>query len=209
MFDKYKFRALLIKLMEGATTVEFAKRTGFNRTYISKYLNLRLDKPPSPAKLKGLTGKSVSYEELMTVCGHFDGPDRNAEPIKIPVVGCINAGMPVYAAENIEGYESVLMEDVGLGDEFFYLRVSGNSMINARIRNGDLVFVRKQDDVESGEIAVVMVDDETATLKRVIKKQDLIILQPENPEYSPLIFSSGERSRVRILGKVVHVKFKV
>ena len=80
-------------------------------------------------------------------------------------------------------------------------------MVNARIHDGDLVLVRKQSDVNNGDIAVVTIDDETATLKRILKKENILVLQPENPSYSSYIFSGEEQNRVRIIGKVIHVKF--
>ena len=82
-------------------------------------------------------------------------------------------------------------------------------MINASIYPNDLVFVRKQDDVESGDIAVVIIDNETATLKRVLKKEGLLILQAENPAYAPMVFTPAELPRLHINGKVLHVKFKL
>ena len=82
-------------------------------------------------------------------------------------------------------------------------------MINARIYDGDLVFVRKQDDVESGDIAVVITNDENISIKRIIKKDNILILQAENSEYLPMIFTEKDRDNVRILGKVIHVKFKI
>lgn len=82
-------------------------------------------------------------------------------------------------------------------------------MINARIYPNDLVFVRKQTDVESGDIAVVIIDNDTATLKRVLKKDGLFILQAENPAYAPMVFTAKDADRLQIIGKVLHVKFKL
>ena len=69
MFQKVKFKEQLQKLIGNSTTTEFSERTGFNRTYLSKYLNLRLDRPPSPDLLRAIAGPEVSYEELMVSCG--------------------------------------------------------------------------------------------------------------------------------------------
>ena len=82
-------------------------------------------------------------------------------------------------------------------------------MINARIYDGDLVFVRKQSDVENGDIAVVMTNQDEVSIKRIIKKGNIIVLQPENPEYMPMIFDEQDCEKVKILGKVEHVKFKI
>lgn len=124
---------------------------------------------------------------------------------RIPVLGVIRAGVPILAEEHIEGYE-LIDADLAKTGEYFYLRVTGDSMTGARIHEGDLVLVRKQEDVENGEIAVVNVDGENATLKRVFKTNGTLILHPENPAHKPIMMEKGE---VRIVGKVVEVKFKV
>lgn len=210
MFQKVKFKEQLQKLIGNATTTEFSERTGFNRTYLSKYLNLRLDRPPSPDLLRTIAGPQVSYEELMVSCGYLPAESFSLRhSVRIPILGAVHAGMPALAVENIEGYETVDASEISACHEYFYLRVQGDSMINARIYPNDLVFVRKQDDVESGDIAVVIIDNESATLKRVLKKDGLLILQAENPAYAPMIFSPAELSRLHIVGKVLHVKFKL
>lgn len=132
------------------------------------------------------------------------------ETLAIPILGVIRAGEPMFAIENIEGYEFVDISETK-GGEFFYLRVNGDSMINARILDGDLVYVRKQQDVESGDIAVVIINGYEATLKRVLKTDDSVILQPENPKYKPTVFGKKEieSGYLKIVGKVIHVKFKI
>jgi repressor LexA len=130
------------------------------------------------------------------------------DSVKIPVLGVVTAGMPIYAEENILSYEYVDKNEVKNGD-YFYLKVKGDSMINARIMDGDLVFIRKQREVVNGEIAVVLINNEEATLKRVLKTKDTVILQPENPKYVPMVFNKRdvENQNIQVLGKVVHVKF--
>ena len=152
----------------------------------------------------------MSYEELMVSCGYLPAESFSLRhSVRIPILGAVHAGMPALAVENIEGYETVDASEVSACHEYFYLRVQGDSMINARIYPNDLVFVRKQDDVESGDIAVVIIDNETATLKRVLKKEGLLILQAENPAYAPMVFTPAELPRLHIIGKVLHVKFKL
>ncbi len=84
----------------------------------------------------------------------------------------------------------------------FCLRVKGDSMINARICDGDIVFIRKQPNVNDGEIAAVLIGDE-ATLKRVYKKKNEIILVAENPNYAPMVYKNHELNEIIILGKVI------
>lgn len=117
---------------------------------------------------------------------------------RIPLVGIIACGTPILAQENVEGEVSV-PEHVHAD---FALRCKGDSMINARIYDGDVVYIRQQETVESGEIAAVLIDDE-ATLKRVKLYPDHISLEPENPQYRPLVFWENDMNSVRILGLAV------
>lgn len=114
----------------------------------------------------------------------------------VPLVGTIACGDPILAVENIEG-EVSMPENVHAD---FALRCRGDSMIGARINDGDLVFIRQQPTVEDGQIAAVMIDDE-ATLKRVYHHGSTVVLQAENPAHKPIIVDST--SDVRVLGLAV------
>lgn len=118
---------------------------------------------------------------------------------KIPLLGTIACGEPILAEENIEGFLA-MPENVGAD---FCLRCKGDSMINARIFDGDIVYIRQQPRVEDGEIAAVMVGDDEATLKRVRLFTDHIVLEPENPQYRAKSFWDEDMDNVRILGKAV------
>lgn len=117
---------------------------------------------------------------------------------KVPLIGAIACGAPVLAQEHIEDY--VDMPSHIHAD--FALTCKGDSMINARIFDGDVVYIRQQDTVENGQIAAVLIDNE-ATLKRVRLFEDHIALEPENPQYRPLVFWGEEMNAIRILGKAV------
>lgn len=119
------------------------------------------------------------------------------EMVSLPIVGRISCGNGAVALEEIEGYEVTPKEWLN-GGEYFYLRARGDSMIGARINDGDLLLIRKQQTVEDGEIAAVVIDDE-AVLKRVYKQNDTLVLQSENPNYPPKIISEGQ---VQIVGKL-------
>lgn len=117
---------------------------------------------------------------------------------KIPLIGSIACGAPILAEEHIEEYIDIprhIHAD-------FALTCKGDSMINARIFDGDVVYIRQQDTVDNGEIAAVLIDGE-ATLKRVQLFEDHISLEPENPQYRPLVYWNEEMNTVRILGKAV------
>jgi repressor LexA len=121
----------------------------------------------------------------------------NMELVHIPIVGKIACGNGIIALQDIEGYEATPKEWLN-GGEYFYLRAKGDSMIGARINDGDLLLIRKQSDVEDGEIAAVIIDDE-AVLKRVYKQNDTLVLQSENPNFPPKILTDG---KVQIVGKL-------
>ena len=121
---------------------------------------------------------------------------------KVPLLGTIACGEPILATENIESY--VDMDSDVHAD--FALRCQGDSMVNARIMDGDIVFIRKQDKGENGEIAAVLMDDcseSQATLKRVYISDDKIRLCAENPNYQDMIFFEEDMNKVRIIGKAI------
>lgn len=120
------------------------------------------------------------------------------ETYKVPLVGRIACGQPITAEENIEDYM-----DVPKGKHVdFCLLCEGDSMIDAGIDDGDIVYIRKQPDIENGQIAAVRIDNE-ATLKRVYKYPDRLVLQPENRSYPPLTYVGEEMNQVSIEGKAV------
>lgn len=128
-------------------------------------------------------------------------------PIKtkvVPLVGEIVAGKPKYADEEFQYF--IEIDDVIRAD--FCLKVKGDSMINARIYEGDIVFIRKQSDVEDGEIAAVRIDDE-ATLKRVYKMPGRVQLRAENPSYEPINITEEDHKDVEILGKAIAFQSRV
>lgn len=124
----------------------------------------------------------------------------------IPIVGTVNCGVPLFAEDNIEGYIETPIEDMNTGETYFWLHAKGDSMINEGIREGDLLLIRQQNDVDSGSIAVVTIDDNEATLKRVIKKENALILQPANPAYETKIFVGAEMESIKIRGKLMKLE---
>ena len=121
------------------------------------------------------------------------------EMINIPIVGKVTAGMPILATENIEDSFPVPLDYIKHNRELFMLKVSGESMINAGINNGDLAIIEKQENAENGDIVVALIDNE-ATIKRFFKEKDHIRLQPENDTMSPIIVDNCS-----ILGKLVGI----
>ena len=145
---------------------------------------------------KGLLRRDAMKPRAIGLSSAFSPFDENASLREIPVVGCVAAGTPILAEENIEETMTLPEEMVGSG-ELFILRVRGESMIQAGIMNDDYIVVHRQMDANNGEIVVAMIDDE-ATVKRFYKENGHIRLQPENDAMEPIIVPE-----VMILGKVV------
>lgn len=137
---------------------------------------------------------------------------NESEMVKIPVLGVIKAGIPMFAEENIIGYEYVHQEELLMGEEYFYLQIKGDSMINAGIPDGSKVLVKKQNFIENnGEIMAVRVNGDEATLKRVYKQKDGLVLQSENPKYAPMFFPATDINTgyVGIIGKAIKVEINL
>lgn len=123
----------------------------------------------------------------------------------VPILGVIRAGAPMLAVEDVEGYAPAGVSDP---EEHFYLRVTGDSMVNAGIRDGDLVLLRRQETADNGQIVACLLDGEDATLKRFRRQGETVILQPENPAYEPRLvplrdFGTGAARIVGVAVKLV------
>lgn len=147
---------------------------------------------------------SVSVAELF---GEPADPSAH-KGILIPVLGCVQAGLPNEAVEDVLDYEEITPELASTG-EFFALRVRGDSM-EPRMVEGDVVIVRKQDNADSGDIVVALVNGDEATIKRLKKRPEGILLIANNPTYEPMFFSNREIRElpVRVIGKVVELRAK-
>ena len=144
---------------------------------------------------KGYIRKTAGSSRGIMLTGHGGA-------VSIPIVGTVQAGELQIAIEEIEGYFAIDRSRIPSEDAFF-LKVKGDSMINAAILDGDLALVRPQPAAENRDIVVAMVDGE-ATLKRFYRERGRIRLQPENPNMEPIIVRAGE-GRVTIVGKVVGI----
>lgn len=122
----------------------------------------------------------------------------------VPLLGTIACGMPLFAEENVEAMISI-PENIHAD---FALRCKGNSMTGARIFDSDIVYIRKQDTVENGEIAAVLIDNE-ATLKRFYHYGDTVVLRAENPDFKEIQLSSKDIDEIRILGKAVYFSSRI
>lgn len=188
----------------------YMKKKGIDQAHIVSALNItastvsdwvngkkypRVDSMQRLADLLGVKMSVLTEDHTLP-----SGAIPLSELHRIRIVGTVRAGVGGLALEDPEGYE---IADVRRPDDYFYLRVVGDSMAPS-INEGDLALVRIQSDVESGELAVVVINGDEGTIKKVVKKSDgTIILQAFNPEYDPRIFSGRALSKVHIAGKVV------
>lgn len=161
---------------------------------IADYFNVDLDY---------LLGKSDIPQKILCFSSGNGSFSHSILPIttqRLPLLGNIACGKPIYADEDRESYVEV-GTDINAD---FCLKAKGDSMINARILDGDIVFIRQQPSVEKGEIAAVIINDE-ATLKRVYyyPEDNKLILQAENPAYEPLVYIDEELNDIQILGKAI------
>lgn len=198
------------RLEKGMTLEELGRKVGVSKVTIHKYESKVITNIPSDRIEAMAKALEVSPAYLM---GWNDSPSEDIDiskipgvimPVKlkrIPILGSIACGEPLFAEQNYEGY---FMLDENLAGADFCLRAKGDSMIEANIFERDLVFFKKTNDVENGTIAAVLIDDE-ATLKRISKSEDMLILQPCNRIYSPIIIKPDDDKRVLILGEMVGV----
>ena len=172
---------------------------------IANYFNVSVDY---------LLGNDTDDTDLFNLKGdvRFLKKVKDNEMVKIPVLGAIRAGLPLYADENIIDYEYVHQEELLMGEETFFLEVKGDSMINARIYEGDRVRIRKQNHLDNnGDIMAVRVNGDEATLKRVYLQENGIALISENPKYAPMFYPASEieSGYVEIIGRAMEVKIKL
>lgn len=200
----------------GLTMLEVAKLVGVSEATISRYesgniKNMRRDRiekyasalkvsPSSFLDINEDNDTASADPDLSALMQKYD----NIKPIKLkrfPMLGEIACGEPIFADEDKEHY---IMADMDI-DADFCLTAKGDSMINARIYEGDIVFIKEMPIVENGDIAAVIIEDE-ATLKRVYYYPDDNMLQlvAENPKYKPLVYQGPELDTIRILGRAVY-----
>ena len=194
----------------GLSVDDIAEKIGKNRATVYRYESSEIEDLPTSileplAKALSTTPAYLMGWETDNI---FSIPNiiPLPETKEIPLLGTIACGEPILAEENIEDYIKL---DKAVDAEFA-LRCKGDSMIGARIRNGDIVYIHQQEDVENGEIAAVLIGNE-ATLKKVYKypEKNMLVLKPANPEYEDFIYTGAELEEIRILGKAVGFYSKV
>ena len=183
---------------------EFGQKIGVAESTVSLYeSNKRFPDADTLKMISALFGVSLDY-----LRGNAPAKAVQQKPtgrgVRIPVLGRVVAGIPIEAVEEILDYEEITPELAATG-EFFALQVKGDSML-PKLEEGDVVIVKKQEDVETGDIAIVLVNGDEATIKQVKKVNGGIMLYGFNPDvYEPHFYSNQQIQElpVRILGKVI------
>ena len=189
---------------KGISIAQLEKILSYGNGSIAKSKTLRSDRVVDIAKYFGVTTDYI----LTGKNGTLERVQLENEPCVIKVLGRVAAGVPIEASEDVIGEEMITSKMAESG-EYFGLRISGNSM-EPEIHHGSIVIVRQQDDVENGDIAIVLINGGEATCKKIEKFDNGIMLVPFNKEYQEKFYTNDEIENlpVRILGKVVEQRKK-
>ncbi|MBQ8331898.1 MAG: helix-turn-helix domain-containing protein [Clostridia bacterium] len=195
----------LLKINQ-TTVYRVAKSTGISASTFSDWKSGR--SVPKADKLMRIAEHfGVSLEYLLDGAKTGSGISSKREK-RIPIIGEIRAGTPIITNETLLGYEPADVEDT---DDYFYLKVLGDSMKNIGMVNGSLVLFRKQQYAEDGDIVACLVGGDSATVKRFHRSHKNIYLLPENEDYEPIHLTTDdfESGEARILGIAREVKIKL
>ncbi len=189
------------RIAAGLTLDDVARQIGTSRQTVQKYESGVISNIPSDKIEKIAVVLHTTPAQLMGWNEHAEIGTPYHPTHKIPILGCISAGLPIYAEQHIEGY---IYTDLNGGNEYFGLRVHGDSMNAMNINEGNVLIVRRQSIVENGDIAVVLVNGECATVKRFYQSGNIVTLLPQstNPEHSPQMYDL-KKIDVNVLGKVI------
>lgn len=202
-------RLKMLREEKGLTQKDLAEKLSLTPKAISFYeLGSREPSGDALIRMAHILGTTTDYLLGNSIIKEAD--QKVSRGVRIPVLGRVVAGIPIEAVEEILDYEEITPELAATG-EFFALKIRGHSM-DPRMMEGDVVIVRRQDDVESGDVAIVLVNGNEATVKRVKKQEEGITLIATNTSvYEPHFYSNKEIAElpVRILGRVVELRGKM
>ncbi len=195
--------------LSGMTLDDIAHKVGVAKSTVQRYENGKIDKIKLPVIESIASALNVNPAWLIGKTDLFTPVvPFSAKGLSINVLGRVAAGIPIEAITDIIDTEEISAKLAQTGS-FFGLRLHGDSM-EPRMCDGDVVIVRQQDDAESGDVVIALVDGEDATCKRIRKYRDGIELISNNPAYPPMFFSNEEiqTKPVKIIGKVVELRGK-
>lgn len=211
MFNKNKFANIIKKINElYENQTDFAKKARVNRTYLSQYMNLKLDSPPSPKKLRGIADASkgiTTYEELMEICGHvteltFANKSIVEQNISVLILFISESGQLV--PYNELWVDKNILEH---GHQYFAFKSSDDSMLPL-VGIGDIVIIEKTETYENGNTCLISLDNEIIFIRKIVDFKDYIELQTAFPFNQPIKLTNDEKEKrnFKILGKVIKVE---
>ena len=186
----------------GMSQADLASKLQLGQSTVAEWYYGR--KYPRPSNMQAIADALGVYLSDLREPRRKSGAVRVAHVI--PVLGSVPAGIPIEAIEDIIDYEEIT-EEMARNGEYFALRIRGDSM-EPRIKEGDIVIIRKQESVENGEIAIVMVNGDDATVKKFYKSAAGVQLIGTNPNFTPIVYTPEQVQQlpVRVLGKVVELR---
>ena len=204
-------RLKILRKQNNLTQIALAAKLNLDKSSIAKYESANVT--PSPdilLKMASIFGVSVDY--LLGRSNYEDNYPRQPEPtngVWIPVLGKVQAGIPIEAVEEIIDYEEISKSMAEQGD-YFALQIKGGSM-EPQLYENDVAIVKQQNDCDSNDIAVVLVNGDEATIKRIKKRPEGLMLIPNNPTYEPMFYNNEQITNlpVTIIGKVVEIRRKL
>lgn len=204
-------RLKILRKQNNLTQIALAAKLNLDKSSIAKYESANVT--PSPdilLKMASIFGVSVDY--LLGRNNYEDNYPRQPEPtngVWIPVLGKVQAGIPIEAVEEIIDYEEISKSMAEQGD-YFALQIKGDSM-EPQLYENDVAIVKQQNDCDSNDIAVVLVNGDEATVKRIKKGPEGLMLIPNNPTYEPMFYNNEQIANlpVTIIGKVVEIRRKL
>ncbi len=201
----FQVQLKLLRENQGLSQQELADRLGIRQSTVGMWEN-GTNKPRNSTLVKIADYFGVSVDYLL---GNTSKPTPHRTGIQVPVLGCVAAGIPIEAIEEVIDYEELDPKEFNPNYEYFGLKIKGDSM-TPRIQHNDVVIVRCQADVDSGDIAIVCINGQDATCKQIKKHENGISLIPFNSTYDVTFFTTSEIESlpVTIIGKVVELRAK-
>lgn len=208
-FDPMAFSRNLIRLIEqsGIKQIDIVRALDVSKSTVSTWctgLNIpRMNKVQALADLF-----DVNLSDLLEDKSNLNRESHQLMPVRIPILGRVRASIPISAIEDFIDYEEITGELAASGS-FFALKIRGDSM-EPKISDGDVVIVKQQPDATTGDIAVVLINNEDATIKRIKKRPEGLMLIPSNNAYEPMFYTNEEVAKlpVIVLGKVIELRAK-
>ncbi len=204
MQDSIGSRIKKSRIEKGLTQDEVARLMDVTRGAVANWEHNR-SLPPAKCfpRLAQVLGVSVAYLQMETDYPYSNEIPMPDDVLKIPIIATVKCGTDGLAFEEDGGFINVQKKH---GDDLRAFRCKGDSMIGAGIHDGDVAIVRIQDSVESGELAIVVINGDEGTLKKVHIQADAIILESANPNYPPRVFTGVDKAIVHIVGKVIEIR---